>query len=56
MNDVRNIEITEGIGAYGNGSLRAVRDASGDDFHIRAYLSSAGTIDISRPVFNMKKL
>lgn len=30
--------------------------ASGDDFHIRAYLSSAGTIDISRPVFNIKKI
>jgi hypothetical protein len=30
--------------------------ASGDDFHIRAYLGSAGTIDILQPVFNIKKL
>jgi ATP-dependent protease ClpP protease subunit len=28
MNDVRHIEITEGIGSWGNGSLRAVRDAT----------------------------
>lgn len=30
--------------------------ASGDDFHIEVYLSTAGTIKIGLPVFNIKKI
>ena len=30
--------------------------ASGDDFHIKTYLSASGTIDILIPIFNIKKL